>query len=68
MKIKSENGLLWKREKDGWTSIYFGEADLIARANNFLYAERMVDAFDGKEIIIDDNTHKITTIEEDFLS
>lgn len=68
MKVKSENGLLYRLDKKNrWVELDVGEADALAQKNNFMFAERMVDAFDGKTIDIDDKTKKIKTIEEDFV-
>lgn len=59
---KSKDGVIMEgnRVLDTW------DADRLARANNMMYAERLVSAFDGKEFTTDDNG-KITEVSEDFI-
>ena len=49
MTYSVHDGLIWKGDKD----VGLPEADYIAQANGFTYAERFVRAFDGKTIELD---------------
>lgn len=54
-KLESSKGLIW----DGFTDLGTGECDAIAQANDLMYAEQLVTAFDGKSFWIDAKTFKI---------
>lgn len=57
MKVSIRGGLLYR----GRDVIGLPTADWIAQANGFMYVERMVKAWDGTNIEIDDDTKKVTS-------
>lgn len=70
MKIKSAHGVLYEAvagKENEWQMLSAPEADDIARANGFYYAENIVKAFAGKEFTVDPETLKIKEVSEDFV-
>lgn len=67
MKVTVANGLMYRGDATRENMMDCPEADAIAQANGWMYAERITEEFDGKVLHINDETKKIETIEEDFL-
>jgi hypothetical protein len=53
MRVKSENGLLWRRLGKGWEVISETKADEIARQNGYVYAENFVNTYAGRVVELD---------------
>lgn len=67
MKIRSRHGVLYEKIGDHeWILLGVETADAIARANDYMHAEQIVEAIKGKDAQLDENL-KVIEIGEDFL-
>lgn len=60
MTVLVKDGVLWQIHKNGKkTTVQMNEADSIAQANGYCYAEQFVKRFDGQTLILNKELERV---------